>query len=109
MSPAELRTSIQRELLENLGGPLVFALDATNYVDLSGKFHERIEVEVPIYPHPGRRNFGQGKFTDYESRRSFMERIQGGVIDEVTLFTYEAKPGSVDAEGHVLRLDSSTT
>lgn len=88
--------------LKALGGPLVLRLSATNYVDDAGKFFESTEVEVPIYPHAGRRNQAQAKFTDWESRRSFLERLQGVLVAEVAGFVAAAAPGSVPLEGHVI-------
>ena len=106
-----LRWEIKLEMgelkrLKALGGPLVLAIDAENYVDVSGAFHESAEVEVPIYPHPGRRNLGQAKFTDYESRRHFWETLQEAIITDVVDFVFDAAPGSVDVEGHVIRVGS---
>lgn len=92
--------------LKALGGPLALAIDATNYVDVAGKFHEAVEVEIPIYPHPGRRNLGQAKFTDYDSRRHFWETLQDAIITDVVDFVYDAEAGSVDVEGHVVRVGS---
>ena len=90
--------------LEKLGGPVWLVIEAENYVDVGGKFHERAEVEVPIFPHPGRRNLGQAKFTEYESRRAFWEALQDAVIGDVVDFVYDAKPGSVDVEGHFIKV-----
>lgn len=88
--------------LKALGGPLSLRLAATHYVDDAGKHYEATEVEVPIYPHAGRRNQGQAKFTDWESRRSFLERLQGTLVARVSDFVAEARPGSVPVEGHVI-------
>lgn len=88
--------------LKALGGPLVLRLSATHYVDDAGKHYEATEVEVPIYPHAGRRNQGQAKFTDWESRRSFLERLQGTLVAAVADFVAGAQPGSVPVEGHVI-------
>jgi hypothetical protein len=88
--------------LKTLGGPLVLKLPATNYVDDAGKQHPTIDVEVPIYPHPGRRNQGQAKFTDFESRRSFLERLQGAVVADAADFVASAAPGSVPIEGRTI-------
>lgn len=92
-------------LLEEMTGPLWLDLEATNYVDLAGKFHERAVVEIPIYPHPGRRNRGQAKFTDVDSRRSFWERLQGAGLSQVIDFIYEGDRAGMDVEGHRVRLD----
>ena len=92
-------------MLERLGGPLWLDLEATNYVDLAGKFHDRTVVEVPIWPHPGRRNRGQAKFTDVDSRRSFWERLQGEGLAQIIEFLYESDLEAVDVEGHRIRLD----
>ena len=92
----------QARLLE-LGGPLMLELDATNYVDVGGKFHEATTVEILIHPYAGPRNFGQAKFTDFESRRAFWEALQDSVTGVVANFIYDAAPGSVDVEGKVLR------
>ena len=95
--------------LEKLGGPLVLSIPSTHYVDVGGTYHEAHDVEVPIYPHRGRRNFGQAKFTDHESRRAFLEALQGMVTGEVANFVWDAEPVSVDIEGHVIRAGEATT
>lgn len=97
----------EEDKLKALGGPLSLSIEATNYVDEAGKFHERTDVEVFLWPHPGRRNRGQAKFTDYESRRSFWDRLVDGVLDSAANFIGEAEPGSVDVEGHVIRIGES--
>lgn len=89
--------------LKALGGPLLLQMDATHYVDDAGKYYERTVVEVPLYPHAGRRNQGQAKFTSYESRRSFVERLQQAVTGPAAAFVASAAPGSVPLEGHALR------
>lgn len=96
------------DLLKGLGGPLWLVIPSRNYVDVTGTFHETHDVEVAIYPHAGLRNRGQAKFTEYESRRAFWESLQGAVIDEVTNFVYDTAPGSVDVEGHFIRLESKS-
>jgi hypothetical protein len=93
---------IQR--LRALGGPLLLKIGARDYVDNAGKYFERTEVEVPIYPHAGTQNFGQAKFTTYESRRLFVEELQAGVTVDAATFAMEARPGSVPLEGHVIAL-----
>ena len=92
--------------LESLGGPLVMVIPANDYVDVSGAYHETFDVEVPIYPHRGRRNFGQAKFTAHESRRAFLEALQGGVVSDVANFVWDAEPGSVPIEGHRIRIEA---
>lgn len=99
----------ERERCKQLGGPLWLVIHARDYVDVSGTYHEEMDVEIPIYPHSGQRNRGQVKFTDYESRRAFWEQLQGAVCDEVTNFIYDAEPGSVDAEGHFIRMTPAST
>lgn len=94
-------------LLLELGGPLVLVIPATNYVDVGGKFHETADVEVAIYPHPGRVNRAQAKFTDYESRRAFLEALVDGVTGDVANFIFDAEPGSVGVEGHHIRFQRS--
>lgn len=96
------------ELLKALGGPLWLVIKACDYVDVAGTYSEEADVEVPIWPHPGQRNRAQVKFTDYESRRAFWERLQGSVVDEVTNFLYDAAPGSVELEGHFIRLSAAS-
>jgi hypothetical protein len=90
------------ERLERLGGPLRLCIEATSYVDEGGTFHERIEVDVPIWPHKGRRNFGQAKFRDYESRRNFLQNLQDGVTDDVASFVWDGDLEAVPLEGHVI-------
>lgn len=90
------------ERLRALGGPLVLKLGARDYVDNAGKYFERAEVEVPIYPHAGRQNFGQAKFTVFESRRIFVEQLQTGVTVDAATFAVTARPGSVPLEGHAI-------
>ena len=106
-----LRWEIQPEgkeakLLTALGGPLTLEVAAQAYIDPAGKFHEHAWVEVPIYPHAGRINRGQAKFTDVDARRAFWEALIGAVNDEVATFVWETEPGSVDVEGHVIRIGS---
>jgi hypothetical protein len=93
----------ERARCEALGGPLALVIEASDYVDAGGTFHERADVEVPIHPHAGRVNRGQAKFRDFESRRRFVERLQDAVSRDVTDFLYEARPGSLPVEGHVIR------
>jgi hypothetical protein len=88
--------------LKALGGPLLLKLPTTSYVDDGGKFYESTEVEVPIYPHAGRRNQGQAKFTTYESRRAFLELLQQTVVGSAADFAASAAPGSVPITGHAL-------
>lgn len=88
--------------LRALGGPLMLKIGARNYVDNAGKYFESTEVEVPVYPHAGTQNFGQAKFTDYESRRLFVEHLQQGVTVDAATFVAEAAPGSVSLDGHVI-------
>lgn len=97
------------ELLKGLGGPLWLVIPSRDYVDVTGKYHETYDVEVAIYPHAGLRNRAQAKFTEYESRRAFWEKLQGAVIDEATNFVYDAAPDSVDVEGHFIRLAPTST
>lgn len=89
--------------LKALGGPLILKLPAAHYVDDGGKYYATTEVEVPIYPHPGRRNQAQAKFTDFEARRAFLELLQRTVVGEAADFVAEAAPGSVPIEGRTLR------
>ena len=95
--------------LEQLTGPLVLALHAENYVDTAGKSHDAAEVEIAIYPHAGRRNFGQARFTRHESRRAFVEHLQDAVIDEVATFVHEGDVEHVPLDGHVIRVGASAT
>lgn len=94
--------------LKALGGPLVLKLPAAHYVDNAGKYYESTEVEVPIYPHPGRRNQAQAKFTDFEARRAFLELLQGTVVGAVADFVADAPPGSVSIEGHTIQPGASS-
>ena len=87
---------------EALGGPLALKLGATNYVDNGGKFFAQTEVEVPVFPHAGTRNFGQAKFTRYDSRRAFVEHLQQGITIDAATFVADARPGSVPVEGREL-------
>lgn len=88
--------------LKALGGPLTLRIAAADFVDNAGKYYERTVVEVPIFPHPGRRNQAQAKFTTFESRRAFLEALQRIVTAEAAEFVAAAAPGSVSYEGHVL-------
>jgi hypothetical protein len=92
----------ERRRLAALGGPLALRLEAREFVDRDGKHHERTTVEVPIWPHPGLRNFGQARFTDFEARRAFVEALQGCVTGAVAEFLADARPGSLTAEGKVI-------
>lgn len=94
----------ETKALKALGGPLVLAVAAREYVDPAGKHYDHTWVDVPIYPHAGHVNRGQAKFTDVDARRAFWELLVGAVNDEVASFVWEAKPGSVDVEGHVIRV-----
>ena len=87
--------------LKALGGPLLLRITATNYVDDAGKFHPTAEVEVPIYPHAGKRNQMQAKFTSFESRRAFLERLQQTILGAAAELVASAPPGSIPVEGHV--------
>ena len=87
--------------LRALGGPLVLKVGARDYVDNAGKYFERAEVEVPIYPHAGRQNFGQAKFTAFESRRTFVERFDQSKVQDLYHIEIEAEP----AQKEILRLD----
>lgn len=89
-------------LLKALGGPLLLRIAATDYVDNAGKHYERTVVEVPIYPHAGRRNQAQAKFTSFEARRSFLEALQRMVTAEAADLVATAAPGSISYEGHAL-------
>jgi hypothetical protein len=89
--------------LKALGGPLVLRVPARHFVDLDGSRHETFDVEIPIWPHAGDRNRGQAKFTDYEARRAFWERLEGAVVGPVTRAVFETPPGSVPVEGLVVR------
>ena len=90
------------ERLRALGGPLTLRIAAQQTIDTAGKFHEHAWVEVPIYPHAGRINRGQAKFTDVDARRAFWEQLVRAVNDDVATFVWEAEPNSVDVEGHVI-------
>ncbi len=96
-SPADVRR------LEALGGALTLLVEASHHVDVAGAYHEKADVEVAIYPHPGRRNRGQAKFKDFEARRRFVENLQSALTTDVTDFVQEAAPGSVPVDGHVIR------
>jgi hypothetical protein len=95
--------------LKALGGPVILKLPATHYVDDAGKYFPSTEVEVPIYPHPGRRNQAQAKFTDFEARRAFMELLQRVVVGEVADFVAESAPGSVPIEGRIFQPAAGST
>ncbi|MGE0193022.1 MAG: hypothetical protein AB7T63_13380 [Planctomycetota bacterium] len=90
--------------LSRLGGPLVLAIGAKDYVDAGGKLLGDTVVEVPIYPHAGKRNFGQARFTRHESRRAFQEALQDGVIGPVTAFLFDGNLEQVPVEGHTIRV-----
>jgi hypothetical protein len=96
-------TAGERARLERLGGPVTLVVEASHYVDVSGAYHEKADVEVLVYPHPGERNRGQAKFKDHEARRRFVENLQGATSGDVTDFLDEARPGSVPLDGHVIR------
>jgi hypothetical protein len=93
----------ERKTLERLGGPVTLVIDASHHEDVGGTYHERAEVEVLVYPHPGVRNRGQAKFRDHEARRRFVENLQGGIVGEVADFLDSAAPGSVSLDGAVIR------
>ena len=100
----------EAERLARLPGPLTLRLEASSYVDDGGKFHERIEVDVPIHPHAGRRNRGQAKFRDWESRRRFVENLQDGVTGDVAAFLWADPPSddlsddlSADLSGTIIQ------
>ncbi|MCA9315480.1 MAG: hypothetical protein H6806_06220 [Planctomycetes bacterium] len=90
--------------LERLAGPLILAIAAKDYVDAGGKLVGDTVVEVPIFPHAGKRNFGQARFTRHESRRAFQELLQDAVIGPVTTFIYEGDLEHVPVEGHTIRV-----
>ena len=92
----------ERGRLEQLGGPLSLRIHAAHYVDEGGKYYEAIPIDIPIFPHPGRRNRGQAKFVDHEARRMFLQHLQTGVTGDVADFVWDSEPGSVEVDGHVL-------
>jgi hypothetical protein len=88
--------------LERLGGPLVLRIGTSHYVDEGGKYHEQIDVDVPIFPHPGERNRGQAKFRDHDALRRFVESLQEGVGRDVADFLWDGDLQAVPVEGHVV-------
>jgi hypothetical protein len=88
--------------LARLGGPLVLRIQTRQYVDEAGKLHERIDLEVPVFPHAGRVNRGQAKFLDHEARRRFVENLVDGVTVDAATWLDETDPASVPVEGHAI-------
>ena len=93
----------EAERLQRLGGPLVLVIQTRQYVDEGGKLHDRIDVEVPIYPHAGRVNRGQAKFLDHEARRRFVENLVDGVTVDAATWLDENDPADVPLEGHQIK------
>ena len=89
----------EAERLARLAGSLTLRVAASSYVDDGGKFHERIDVDVPIHPHAGRRNRGQAKFRDPEARRRFVENLQDGLTGDVAAFLWADAPPATAGEG----------
>lgn len=92
----------EKALLAALGGPLTLEIAVSNQVDLAGVHHATSTIKVAIWPHPGRRNLGQSRFSDVDSRRRFWVNLQDAVGTTVVDWLYEARPGSVGKDGHVL-------
>lgn len=92
----------EKQLLSALGGPLVLEIAVSNFIDLSGVKHETSTIKVPIWPHAGRRNLGQSRFSDVDSRRHFWVNLQDAVGTTVVDWLHDARPGSVGKDGHVL-------
>jgi hypothetical protein len=87
-------------LLHQLGGPLWLELATSAYIDpVSGKRLETALVRVPIWPHPGERNVGQGRWWDVDARRRFWVNLQDAIGTQVVDFVFERKLGSVPKEG----------
>lgn len=99
----------EAKLLTAMTGPLVLAISCERYMDASGKFHAEAEVEVPIHPHAGTRNFGQARFSDSEARRVFAERLQAAVMEEVAGFIHEHAGADLPIEGHTIRVETART
>ncbi len=97
----------EKALLDRLGGPLTVVIEARDYVDAAGKRFERTDVEVPIYPHLGQRNFGQARFTSHEARRAFQEALQEVVLGRVTNFVHDTDLAAVPVEGHAIRVGTT--
>jgi hypothetical protein len=66
---------------------------------VSGKRLETAVVRIPIWPHPGERNIGQGRWWDVDARRRFWVNLQDAIGTQVVDFVYERKLGSVPKEG----------
>ena len=99
----------EKALLAALGGPLVLEIGVSNYIDLSGVKHETSAIKVPIWPHAGKRNLGQSRFSDVDSRRRFWVNLQDAVGTTVVDWLHDARPGSVGKEGHVLSVAEGVT
>jgi hypothetical protein len=90
----------ERALLERLGGPLWLEVETSCYLDpVSGKRLDAHKVKIPIWPHPGERNLGQGRWWDVDSRRRFWVNLLEATVTRVVDFVYDALPGSVPKEG----------
>lgn len=95
----------ERLLLHQLGGPLWLEIGTSSYIDpVSGKRQETAVVRIPIWPHPGERNIGQGRWWDVDARRRFWVTLQEAVGTRVVDFVYERKLGSVPKEGVTVSL-----
>ena len=99
----------EKALLSALGGPLVLEIGVSNFIDLSGVKHPTSTIKVPIWPHAGQRNLGQSRFSDVDSRRRFWVNLQDAVGTTVVDWLYEARPGSVGKDGHVLSVAEGVT
>jgi hypothetical protein len=90
----------ERDLLKRLGGPLWLEIGTSCYLDpVSGKRFDTMAVRVPIWPHPGERNIGQGRWWDVDSRRRFWVNLQEAVGSRVVDFVHAARLGHVPKEG----------
>jgi hypothetical protein len=90
----------ERERLATLGGPLWLEIETSNYLDpVSGKRFETTKVRIPVWPHPGERNLGQGRWWDVDSRRRFWVNLQDAIGTKVVDFVYEGDLRAVPKEG----------
>ena len=94
----------ERALCQALGGPLTLELQVSCLVDLSGNRHEQAAYPVKVWPYEGPKNIGQSRFYDTDSRRRFWINFQDAVGTTAVDWLYEAKPGSIPKEGHVIKV-----
>lgn len=92
----------ERAMLAALGGPVFLELETSCVIDQSGNRHETTKTKLPIWPFPGSNNRGQARFYDTDSRRRFWVNLQDAVGTTVVDWLFEARPGSVGADGKII-------